>query len=448
MALVPAALLCVILASLPLAHPQQGDEPRELFTLDVENGHEPGSPTVPLVVREGDNAEVLASLFAARYRLDDATRDELALAIVEHSKALGFVRPLFVLQVSGDHSRPARRPFCIGLNLCPRPPFLNELPPASQANVSNSTVPLNVYKGDVPRGTAQLFAQRYNLSEEAQTLIERVIASKAKKDGHMHPLLSLDVTIAEGEQAELNVYEGDIVADVVSTFAAKYGLSDLALVRLQRALLEELKANKLAEPLLELSVDLGAERGSVPLALYDGEVLEHVAAEFASANSLNHEQTEGVVVLLEEQLTKQGLLPPLLFKLPVLLESGRVVQLAVHEGDAAPQLAAAFVQRHAGEIWPAMDSTRAALEETIAEHITSYNDNVRGGGGGGGGGSIRSSLPAQPMPAAALSAASLPVDSQAPDIVARSPAAVAAAAAAQAAVAAASGSAGGGGGGP
>ena len=66
---------------------------------------------VPLVVREGDNAEVLASLFAARYRLDDATRDELALAIVEHSKALGFVRPLFVLQVSGDHSRPARRPF-------------------------------------------------------------------------------------------------------------------------------------------------------------------------------------------------------------------------------------------------------------------------------------------------------------------------------------------------
>eukprot|EP01046_Picozoa_sp_COSAG06_P021413 COSAG06_NODE_1609_length_8943_cov_90.568182_1_plen_192_part_00 len=187
----------------------------------------------------------------------------------------------------------------------------------------------------------------------------------------------------------------------------------------------------------------------MPLALYDGEVLEHVAAEFASANSLNHEQTEGVVVLLEEQLTKQGLLPPLLFKLPVLLESGRVVQLAVHEGDAAPQLAAAFVQRHAGEIWPAMDSTRAALEETIAEHITSYNDNVRGGkgGGGGGGGSTRASMPAQPMPAAALSAASLPVDSQAPDIVAGSPAAVAAAAAAQAAVAAASGSAGGSGGG-
>ena len=53
-----------------------------------------------LVVREGDIAEVLESLFAARYGFDDATRDELALAIDEHSKMMGFVRPLFVLEVS------------------------------------------------------------------------------------------------------------------------------------------------------------------------------------------------------------------------------------------------------------------------------------------------------------------------------------------------------------
>ena len=79
-------------------------EPRELFTLEVENANAPEDGTVPLLVREGDNAEVLASLFAARYGIDDATRDELALAIVEHSKTMGFVRPLFVLEVSAPPS--------------------------------------------------------------------------------------------------------------------------------------------------------------------------------------------------------------------------------------------------------------------------------------------------------------------------------------------------------
>lgn len=285
-----------------------------------------------------------------------------------------------------------------------------------------------MYKGDAPRGTAKLFAQRHNLSQAAQTLIERVIASKAKQDGHIHPLLSLSVTIAPDEKAELNVYEGDIVADVVSSFAAKYGLSDVALVRLQRALLQHLKSNKLAEPLVELNVDLGPQKGTVPLALYDGEVLEHVAAEFAGQHDLTLEEAEGVVVLLEEQLTTRGLLPPLLFKLPVLLESGRVVQLPVHEGDEAARLAALFVQRHAGEIWPLMDSTRAELEEIIATNIAAYYDNVIGG----------RSAPEIPAPRAN----SLPVDRQAPDVVAYTAAAAAqaaaAAAAAQAAAAASS----------
>lgn len=303
---------------------------------------------------------------------------------------------------------------------------MHSLPAAVQANVSNSTVPLNVYKGDAPRGTAKLFAQRYNLSQASQTLIERVIASKAKQDGHMHPLLSLSVTIAPDEKAELNVYEGDLVADVVSTFAATYGLSDLALVRLQRALLQHLKSNKLAEPLVELNVDLGPEKGTVPLALYDGEVLEHVATEFAGQHDLNIEEAEGVVVLLEEQLTTRGLLPPLLFKLPVLLESGRVVQLSVHEGDEAARLAALFVQRHAGEIWPLMDSTRAELEEIIATNIAAYYDNVSGSG----------SAPEIPAPRAN----SLPVDSRVPDVVAHSTAAAAAQAAAAAAQAAAAAS--------
>ena len=84
----------------PLPGHMTGDEPRELFTLQVENGNDPGSDPVPLLVREGDNAEVLASLFASRYGLDASTRDELALAIIEHSKTMGFVRPLFVLEVS------------------------------------------------------------------------------------------------------------------------------------------------------------------------------------------------------------------------------------------------------------------------------------------------------------------------------------------------------------
>ena len=53
----------------------------------------------PVSVHEGDNAEVLAKLFAARHGLDAATRGELALAIVERAKQLGLVRPLFVLQV-------------------------------------------------------------------------------------------------------------------------------------------------------------------------------------------------------------------------------------------------------------------------------------------------------------------------------------------------------------
>lgn len=282
-------------------------------------------------------------------------------------------------------------------------------------------MPLNVYKGDAPRGTAKLFAQRYNLSADAQTLIERVIANKAKEDGHLHPLLSLSVTIAPGEQAELNVFEGDILADVVSTFAATHGLSDLALVRLQRELLQQLKSNKLAEPLLEVEVDLGQDRGTVPLALYEGEVLEHVAAEFSDEYDLNVDEAEGVVLMLEEQLTARGLLPPLLFKLPVVLESGRVVQLPVHEGDEAAQLAASFVHRNVDDIWPAIDSTRAELEETIAMNIASYYDHV-----------VSSRVPDAPI----LSANSLPVDSHTPDVIVQDTAAATAAAAAAAAVAA------------
>ena len=80
------AALHVALLPLPEAQDSPPAEPRELFTMQVENGNEPGTPLVPLVVREGDNAEVLASLFAQRYRLDAATRDELALAIVEHAR--------------------------------------------------------------------------------------------------------------------------------------------------------------------------------------------------------------------------------------------------------------------------------------------------------------------------------------------------------------------------
>lgn len=91
--------------------------------------------------------------------------------------------------------------------------------------MSNALLPLNVYKGDVPRGTAALFAQRYNLTEDAQTLIERVIATKAKEQGHIHPLLSLTVTLEQGDPpktADLNVFEGDVVADVVTIFAGAF----------------------------------------------------------------------------------------------------------------------------------------------------------------------------------------------------------------------------------
>ena len=184
-------------------------------------------------------------------------------------------------------------------------------------------------------------------------------------------------------------------------------------MKLQRALLNQLKAHNLAEPVLELNVELGeAKGGSVPLALYEGEVLEHVAAEFGALHDLSHTETEAVVLLLEEQLTKKGLLPPLLFKLPVVLPSDRVVQLGVHDGDEPHALAASFVQRHAAEIWPAMDSTREDLTVTISEHLASYRS----------------------MPVAAV-----PVDKQAPDVVTESPASVAAAAAA-AAMAAASAS--------
>lgn len=129
------------------------EEPRELFTLEVENAEDPGGPTVPLLVREGDNAEVLASLFAKRYQLDEGTRDALAMAIIEHAKSMGCVKPLFVLQ----------------------------------ANVSKTLVPINVYKGDAPRTTASLFAQRYNLSARAQQLVERSIAHRAKASGNYTP---------------------------------------------------------------------------------------------------------------------------------------------------------------------------------------------------------------------------------------------------------------------
>ena len=230
------------------------------------------------------------------------------------------------------------------------------------------------------QATAALFARQYNLTAEAQQLIERVIASKAKEEGHIHPLLSLNVTVP-GEPprtASLDMYEGDALAEVVGAFAAQHKLSEAATVRLQRALLQQLKDHRLAEPILELSVDLGGARGSVPLALYEGELMEQVAAEFAAAHGLTHVESEGVLALLEEQLTTRGLLPPLLFKLPVALDEGseRVVQLSVHVGDDPAVLAEAFVQRHAAELWPAIESTRLELQATIEDNIRSWRENI------------------------------------------------------------------------
>eukprot|EP01049_Picozoa_sp_SAG25_P013381 SAG25_NODE_2057_length_1993_cov_3.897043_1_plen_63_part_10 len=52
----------------------------------------------------------MAQLFASRHGLDRKTTGELALAIVEHAKHLGFVRPLFVMQVCRRHRPPPPPP--------------------------------------------------------------------------------------------------------------------------------------------------------------------------------------------------------------------------------------------------------------------------------------------------------------------------------------------------
>ena len=56
---------------------------------------------------------------------------------------------------------------------------------------------------------------------------------------------------------------------------------------------------------------------------------------------------------------------------PGALDSGseRVVQLSVHVGDDPAVLAEAFVQRHAAELWPAIESTRLELQATVEDNI-------------------------------------------------------------------------------
>eukprot|EP01049_Picozoa_sp_SAG25_P016384 SAG25_NODE_3740_length_983_cov_1.704751_1_plen_175_part_01 len=147
--------------------------------------------------------------------------------------------------------------------------------------------------------------------------------------------------------------------------------------RVQRGLLHELKRHGLAQPLLDVDVQLGGGGGGVnaslpaSLRIYEGEVLEQVvsdvtptpahthavtqqrppgtpiliitithsrararslcchgqAAEFAVRHALGHEEAEAVHALLDEQLAHAGLLPPLLFRLPVSLPQGRVSQV-------------------------------------------------------------------------------------------------------------------------
>ena len=148
-------------------------------------------------------------------------------------------------------------------------------------------------------------------------------------------------------------------------------------LRLQQSLLGQLKRHGLAQPLLEIYVEI--RDAEVPLRVYEGEVLEQVADEFATAHELGFDESEAVRTLLDEQLVEAGLLSALEFMVPIVVAPNRVAQLPVHAGDDPWSIADAFVKRHARNLWPAIVRTRDKIIAAIYENRNGrirQNENV------------------------------------------------------------------------
>jgi hypothetical protein len=317
---------------------------------------EDSNVSVPLHLFDGDNAEVVASRFAAANGLDSNTRDELVMAIVEYAKRRGTVPPLFAVSL--------------------------QLPDGSKS-------PLNVYKGDKPAELAQIFVARHGLLPGTVEPIREEIVRRARAGGHMQPLLKLDVKTPAGVKALL-VYEGEMVGRVVAEFAEREDLEAAQVLQLQLALREELKVRQLVQPLLEITVDLGkgaqgvGRPRRVTLAVYDGETVEQVAAEFATEHGLAWKQQQAVQLLLDDALTQKGLLPPLLFTQAIGLPA-RPPDLAVesatipvHAGDDPSAVAAQFVAAHAGRLWPALEATKAWVADAIRARLAAVAPGTAG----------------------------------------------------------------------
>lgn len=290
-----------------------------LFTMQIDSADDP-SITIPLSVFAGDNAEVLAAQFSETNKLDSNTRDELTLAIIEYAKTQGAVPPIFALQV--------------------------ELPDGTVA-------PLNVYKGDKPRELAAIFARRHSLpTQPTVDMLHAQIVRRAKAGGHVQPLMVLNVTTTVG-MSQFVLYEGDQVAEGVAVFAEAQNLTVTETVRLQKAVIKQLKQRKLVTPVLEMPVDLGPSHDSqvAKLVVYDGEVMEQVAIEFSEQHSLGWMQQQAVLRMLDDQLTAKHLLPPLLATVSYTFEPGPeagageqlVARIPVHEGDQPEAVAFQFV---------------------------------------------------------------------------------------------------------
>ena len=204
-------------------------ERKPMYSLQVNLG-ERGE--VPMLVYEGDNALLVAQEFAAKYGLAEDIVPGLQEAIVNHHNTK--VAP-------------------------PEKKLLYDL----KVTVDGKEVPMLVYEGDNALVVAQEFAAKHGLAEDMVPKLQEAVVNHHNTQAERKPLYSLNVNLGERGEVPMLVYEGDNALVVAQEFAAKYGLAEDIVPKLQEAIVNH-HNTKVApaekKPLYSIPVNLG-ERG-------------------------------------------------------------------------------------------------------------------------------------------------------------------------------------------
>ena len=327
-----------------------------LFTLQINVTELVGTGigddgVVTLTANSGVSPNVIADDFIANHSLPHASKPEIAASIMNYAKRNGFVSPIFSIPVQ-----------------------LPALSDASEGATPREAV-ASWFPGDQASIVAAQFAQEHGLRDDQRRQLLRALVAEARTRNLVSPVFTLEVELPDDKGVEkADVFDGDDLDEVARAFVEKHSLPEPATKLVRTGLTKKAKAAGVVRPVLEIGVKM-LDGKREPLKLYAGENFMDAAVDFAFEHKLNNNERESLLAAVEEQGQKNGLLQPLLFKLPLRVgdpEAPMFTQVYVHAGDVPRELAAGAVRRYSG--WQDPEGTIRQITEAILQKAKEINE--------------------------------------------------------------------------